>query len=273
MRILLLADSTSAHTQKWVTALAEAHITVGLFTLTTPVAEGYLAQLPQVCVYEGLALGGSKALFLGNLLPKLAYLRVLPALRRAIRHFAPDIVHAHYASSYGLLGALTGFSPYLISVWGSDVFDFPHQFWGNPWVLRFNFWRATAIASTSNVMALTTKKYTNKSIFVTPFGIDTAVFKPTRAVQIAAPIDHANAAPCVIGTIKTMDDKYGIDYLIRAFAAVCSQYSAQPLQLLLVGGGPRTADYKALAHQLNIAEKVIFEGFVPFAEIPAYHNR
>ncbi|MCK7522826.1 MAG: hypothetical protein MZV64_36675 [Ignavibacteriales bacterium] len=40
--------------------------------------------------------------------------------------FKPNAFYAHYASSYGLIGALSGFHPYIISMWGSDVFGFPN---------------------------------------------------------------------------------------------------------------------------------------------------
>jgi hypothetical protein len=59
---------------------------------------------------------------------KLKYVSLVSELKTACRKFDPDLMHAHYATSYGLLAALSGFKPYLISVWGSDVFDFPKAF-------------------------------------------------------------------------------------------------------------------------------------------------
>jgi len=48
-------------------------------------------------------------------------------LRNLIKSIKPDILNAHYSSGYGTLGRLVGFSPYLISVYGSDVYDFPYK--------------------------------------------------------------------------------------------------------------------------------------------------
>ena len=50
-------------------------------------------------------------------LSKLNYLKVLPELKKVIAGFKPDILHAHFATSYGLLGALSGFHPFILSVW------------------------------------------------------------------------------------------------------------------------------------------------------------
>ena len=62
-----------------------------------------------------------------TLFHKVSYLCTMDVLKEKIDRFAPDILHAHYASSYGLLGALTDFHPYVISAWGSDVYDFPRK--------------------------------------------------------------------------------------------------------------------------------------------------
>ncbi|MEQ8754068.1 MAG: glycosyltransferase [Coleofasciculus sp. G1-WW12-02] len=61
------------------------------------------------------------------------YFLNLMSLKGLIKQIHPDILHAHYASGYGTLGRLSGFSPYVLSVWGSDVYDFP-----NKSLFRFN---------------------------------------------------------------------------------------------------------------------------------------
>lgn len=139
-------------------------------------------------------------------------------MKKVITEFKPDILHAHYASSYGLLGALSGFHPYIISVCGSDVFDFPNTSFLHKIVLKYNLSVADKILSTSNVMAIETSKYTNKEIIVTPFGIDLDKFKPLSVKTIF------NKENIVIGTITILEEKYGIEYLIRAFAIVKNKY-------------------------------------------------
>jgi glycosyltransferase involved in cell wall biosynthesis len=53
--------------------------------------------------------------------------RGLPALKtaRSLRHVVgsirPDILHAHYITRYATAAWLSGFHPYVITVWGSDV--------------------------------------------------------------------------------------------------------------------------------------------------------
>ncbi len=50
---------------------------------------------------------------------KAAHLLTVRRLRVLLEQADPDLVHAHYASSYGFLGALANRHPYVVSVWGS----------------------------------------------------------------------------------------------------------------------------------------------------------
>ena len=54
-------------------------------------------------------------------------MKFVGTLKTAIAQFKPDVVHAHYATSYGLIGALSGFHPFVISAWGTDVMKFPQK--------------------------------------------------------------------------------------------------------------------------------------------------
>ncbi len=267
MKILLLADVTSAHTQKWVEALdAVPNLELGLFTLTQPVENGYTTRLQKTTVFSALSFAGT-GLFLGGLLPKIQYLKVIPYLKKTIKTFNPDLIHAHYATSYGLLGALSGKHPFMLSVWGSDIYDFPNEGFLNRYIIKYNLKNADVIGSTSFVMKKETEKYVqNKPIYVTPFGIDSSVFLPKKALNLG------NSELKTIGIVKRMDDKYGIDYLIRGFAMVLKAYNAAPLRLLLVGGGIKEESYKKLATDLGIAQHVVFQGLVPFNEVPDWHN-
>jgi L-malate glycosyltransferase len=43
-------------------------------------------------------------------------------LRAILREADVDVLHAHYLTGYGWLARLAGFHPYVLTVWGSDVF-------------------------------------------------------------------------------------------------------------------------------------------------------
>jgi glycosyltransferase involved in cell wall biosynthesis len=183
-----------------------------------------------------------------------------------IADFQPDILHVHYASSYGLIGALSGFHPYLVSVWGADIFEFPRKSIFHRELIKFTLRKADKILSTSHVMAKETNKYTEKPIEVTPFGIDLDRFKPFHAESLF------NEDDIVIGTIKGLDKQYGIEFLLQAFAILAKRQPALPLKLLIVGGGPLEKSLKQRANELGIENRTAFTGQVRYDEIASYHN-
>ncbi len=262
MKILLLSDVNSAHTRKWASGLASAELKIGIFSLSKPESDWF--------THSGIKVFGShklsKAVFTGSLFGKLQYLKSIRSLKKVIKEFKPDIVHAHYASSYGLLGAMTGFHPFIISVWGSDVYDFPKSFFLNRSILKFILKHADKILSTSHSMALETKKFTNKDIMVIAFGIDLNVFKKQKVKSLFKEDE------IVIGTIKSLEDKYGINYLIEAIDIIRKRNPNISMKLLIVGEGTKMNELKSLCKQKGIENLVIFAGMVPQESVPEYHN-
>ena len=110
MRILLVADAESPHTRRWASALAD---------------EGHDVLLAG---FGGPRLAGVEQVRLGHGHGRSRYLRAVPKLRRVIAGFAPQVVNAHFVSSYGVMANLTGSGvPLLLTAWGSDVLWLPFR--------------------------------------------------------------------------------------------------------------------------------------------------
>ncbi|MFK7783760.1 MAG: glycosyltransferase, partial [Crocinitomicaceae bacterium] len=179
--------------------------------------------------------------------------------------FQPDIVHAHYASSYGLLGSFLKHSSYFISVWGSDIFDFPNDSFIKKAIIKRNLRKAKVICSTSEVMAREANKYTNKQVHVVPFGVDIDRFKSTNK--------EVDPNELVFGIVKTLEDKYGISFLIDAFDLLSKGDSTSNHRLLIVGGGSKEKALKEQVHHLGLTDQVEFTGPVQHTEVPSYFNK
>lgn len=255
-RIALLGPANSIHLQRWAAALAARGHAICVISQhrCDP------ALLPRSVEAIWLPHGGA-----------LGYFRNAGALRSALARWRPEIMNAHYASGYGTTAALAGFAPTLLSVWGSDVYDFPYENAAKGWLLRRNLRRATAIASTSEAMARQVRRLVPEcgEIAITPFGVDLTVFAP----------EPARRAPrqLTIGTVKSLAPKYGVELLLRAFAGLLEDIDVralpEPCRLLIVGDGPQRAALEALAHELGIASQTEFTGAVAHADVPAHLNR
>ncbi len=265
MKVLLLSDANSIHTRRWVEGLIARNIQVALYSLGKPEGDFYSRFSEAQLTLQSASIG-----LKSNLLSKMVYLKAIPAIRTLIKDFAPDIVHAHYATSYGLLGAMSGFKPFVISVWGSDVYDFPDASAFHRLIIKKILASATRIASTSECMAQKVQSLVapGTQVDVTPFGVDETKFSPVGKEPVT------DTSIITIGTVKTMDHKYGIDTLIEAFAMCTRQLTAlgvEPntnIRLLIAGGGPDLLALKMLAQREGIGDVTTFTGSIPHEEVP-----
>jgi L-malate glycosyltransferase len=260
MKVFMLGDGGSPHVQKWVQGLCPEGIEIGLFSL-----HGFEEKH-----YKGLSgftiLNNPPSRAARSVLSKLSYLKHARAIRSQLEAFQPDVMHAHYATSYGLLATKTHFKPLIISAWGSDVYDFPKTSLLHKRLLKNVLAKADLICSTSHCMLEETRKYTGKKIEVVPFGVNTALFKP--ADNVIAEKDEI-----VIGTIKSLEKKYGIDLLIKAFAEARALNPKKNLKLLIVGDGSKKAEYKKLCGTLGISDQVTFTGRIDHKDVAKYHQQ
>lgn len=248
MKLALLGAASSIHTIRWANAFVSRGIDVHLITQHDP-----LSGLDNRVVVHRLPIS-----------VKAGYILNAFHARRILAKLQPDIVNAQDASGYGTLAMLCGVGPLLLSVWGSDVYDFPNKTPVHHWLIAKNLKAADAIGSTSNAMARVVERiHPHHKVFITPFGIDENTFAP-RVDWETRRDDNAIS----IGTVKTLSPKYGIDTLLQAFAIVGKRRSehAAPILLEITGGGPEEGRLRALAHQLGIAAMVRFHG-------PVVHDR
>jgi glycosyltransferase involved in cell wall biosynthesis len=257
LKIAILANIASIHTIRWANALSEKGNDVLLITQH----RGANLLIERVKL-NYLPFRGDKGYFLN-----------VPFLRMILKKQQPHLLHVHYASGYGTLGSLSGFHPYILSVWGSDVYDFPYKSSLRMALIKRNLKVADLIVSTSHAMAKQTRQICEgvSKIHVTPFGIDINTFKPDKS--------RKNKDIITIGTVKTLSFIYGIDILIRGFAEARNALMksdnciASKLRLLIVGSGENRDSLKQLVESLNITCVTEFTGAVDHARVPDYLNK
>ncbi|WP_123054313.1 glycosyltransferase [Clostridium sp. JN-1] len=250
-RICFLADADSIHTRKWVDYFSRLNNEIYLISMR---GTNYAYQ-------DNVKVIVVKPPFNS----KLAYFTILLKIKSIVKSIKPDILHSHYATSYGLYGRISGYHPFIISVWGSDVYEFPKASSINAKLLKFILNGADAVCSTSVDMANETKKYYKKeNITITPFGVDINKF------NIKMPVLSNDYI--TIGVIKNLHKIYGIKYLIQAFSGLLND-TAKNLKLMVVGDGPERSNLEKLCSDLNISEYVEFTGNVDNVDVPDYINK
>lgn len=221
MRILLVANGASIHTERWLRGLVARGHDVAL--ATDVASELAMRQFP----LRPLARG------------RLNLWTLVRQLRSAIQSFRPEVVHAHYVSHYGLLAALARAQPLVASVWGADVEVFPRRSALNRRLLRLALGRARVVTATSHHLARATDPYLppGRHALVVPFGVDTHRFCPPDEVPTGPPLIVCN---------KHLERDYGPDVLVDAL----SRLTDLPWQAEILGEG---SERPALAAQISAA--------------------
>jgi L-malate glycosyltransferase len=254
-RLLYFGPACYIHTVRFANAFSERGWDVHLASLHDSLPE----LSPKVTYHRSSAR------------PKHGYVTAASWAKRLVKTLRPALIHAHYASGYGLLGALSGAHPLLLSVFGSDVYDFPEISPLHRWLVQWNLKRSDYILSITRAMADRTRALSDRPIAITPWGVDTELFNPATRGR-----DHVVAglvlkpSDIVIGTVKTLEPKYGIEYLIDAFHLVSQRHPNLPLKLVIIGRGWQRSQLEAQVCSLGMAERTAFTGPISYNDIPRY---
>ena len=179
-----------------------------------------------------------------------------------------NIVISHMPSgalcAMKLVGKCAGI-PYTISVHASDItvltkplykFFFAEK-------LQKAYKRADAISARSYMLAEKIKElspYAQNKTFIAPSGIDSNIVEPMEFFEQKAAEKNQ---PYIISTVAKLIKRKNIDLIIKAlYKAKLDNYV-----LRIMGDGPEMEHLKNLVKELDIEEKVIFEGNLPNKEV------
>lgn len=245
MKICFLAPSNSAHTKKWCRYFLSRGHEVHVISFCDEALEGVTLHY----VRTGASAGGGDA-------QKLKYLTKAGEVRSIVKRIRPDVVNVHYATSYGAVAALAGLKNYALSVWGSDIYEFPKKSVLHRTLLKYSLARARYLFSTSRAMAREAESYTRKPFSITPFGVDLELFSPEKR-------GRGEDSRFVVGTVKGLAPAYGIDLLLKAVARVREIAPEIPVQIRIAGKGPCEEEYHMLARELGLGDITHWLGFIP----------
>ncbi len=112
LRLLIMADARSVHTERWCRFFVEEGFDVALFSLEPSVFE------TKARFYQGHRPTGSGI---------IDYSLARRDFRKTLTMFRPDIVNAHYVASYGWLASYCRDIPVVVTAWGSDLLQLPRK--------------------------------------------------------------------------------------------------------------------------------------------------
>lgn len=250
-KTLLLADANSSHTRKWILLLKNQQHQVALFSFYPPKDNWF--ENNEVEFYS---------FFTNNHISrfkKMLYPLAIFKAKKVLSTFQADLVNAHYASSYGLLGALLKPKKLITNFWGSDVFVFPKKSPLHKKLLRYILSKSDLICSSSLVMSKEINLYTDKEIVYIPFGIDLNEYP--RKIN---PLNISKEKTLVLGIVKSLESVYRIDVAIEAVRLLNQTFDFK-VELHIAGAGSLESELKARA-----TNAVKFHGKIQQNEVYAF---
>ena len=232
--LCLLGDANSPHTRRWATEMRARGWRVSLVTAR-----------PE-------PLDGVEQRILPPVRRQADWLLRAGAARRHVRALAPDIVHAHYVTSYGYLAARCGRHPLVMTAWGSDLLVTPHRSpwmrWLTGWILR----RADLVTGDSASLVEAARQYRPRApVHEIHWGVDRARF---------APVPWEDKDGLQIVSLRAWEPNYHIGTLIDACALLRQRLPGAPLTLHLLGGGSLEHALRARVQERGLAQCVAFHG-------------
>ncbi len=252
MQIAIIGSRSSIHIVRWSNALSEIGINVTVFTLHRE-KEDFVKEVNVISLPFKKPLG---------------YILNIPILYLHLKKIKPDFIQSFYAFGYSFLARLSGFKPHIISVLGSDIYDDPEKNFLFKSIIKKNILSADIICSTSNVMAEKIKEVIgqDREIKITPFGVDIEKFTKIPNLK---DLDYE----LTLGTVKKLEDKYGVDILIKSFALFAGKFPGLKARLIIVGDGSKEEELINLSKRLKVYEKCEFVGSVRHEEVPCWLNK
>ena len=107
-------------------------------------------------------------------------------------------------------------------------------------------------------------------VTVIPNAVDIDSFEPGGQPDDALKARLGLAGSAVVGFIGSFYAYEGLDLLLQALPGLLQR--RPEVRVLLVGGGPQDAALKAQAQALGVADRVVFTGRVPHAEVQRYYD-
>jgi glycosyltransferase involved in cell wall biosynthesis len=228
VRLCFISDPNSIHTRRWVNWFAQRGHNICL-----------VADVPLKEPWEGVEVVDlSKSFFA----PVIRFPIWAMILRQILHRWQPDILHAHRVNSAGWLGAMSGFHPFIVTPWGSDLNDLDLQ----PRLARplasYVVRRADLITASSQNLLLQAQLLGAKvnRCHCIQWGVDFKYFFPGKSPELRQQLEIGDGP--VILSPRAVDLIYNIHILLAAMPTVLGQF---PKTTLVLRDYNTNASYKA----------------------------
>jgi glycosyltransferase involved in cell wall biosynthesis len=191
------------------------------------------------------------------------HLHFYPRLARHLARIRPHVVHID-EEPYNLA---TLQATWLARRYGARALFFSWQNLNRRYPFPFNVIEqynlrhaSLGIAGNHEAVAVwRAKGYTGPMSVIPQFGVDPDIFKPGKRAEAGG------LQGLAIGCVARLTPEKGIDVLLRAAAGLPGVW-----RVYVLGSGPQRRALESLAHELGLADRVVFDAPISSTQMPAY---
>jgi len=185
-------------------------------------------------------------------------------IRNLVKKIKPDILHAHQLDTFGLYGALSGFHPFVVSAWGSDIVTFPEKSILHKFLVQHILKKADLVQCGDESLAERVKSLIGErsSIHIIKWGIDPDLFKPVEKMEKDERVR--------ILYLRRSQEPYSVEILLYAIPEIIKK--RENVEFLILKSGRELNKTFDMVKELWIEKYVRFIDEVPNDKLPKIMN-
>jgi glycosyltransferase involved in cell wall biosynthesis len=255
LRLAYLSIGRHIHTERWLTWFARRGHEVHLLTVQP-------GPLPGVTVHDITTPWGPKP---------FRYAVSLVRVKQVLARLDPDLLHTHFLTGYGYWGVFSGRRPFMLTVWGDDVYVTPHETRLKNALARRALRAADFVTGDSRdiVEACVRLGARADRAEVVQWGVDFARFHPgVPGGPVRDRLGIPAGAPVLLSTRSFTQPYYNIDVVVAVAARVQERFP--DTHVVIAGNEGDDARFRAQAEAAGLTRNVHWVGRIPHAELPGY---
>jgi glycosyltransferase involved in cell wall biosynthesis len=181
------------------------------------------------------------------------------SFRKALNDFKPDLLNCHFVPNYGLLGAMSGFHPLAISIWGSDILVSARKTKFHKSRARKIMQRADLLLADAEMLSNAARKIIGhgRKILTVPFGVKSELLDLGRKRVIK------DAERLKLVSTRQMVDVTRVGDFVEALGSLKGQVE---FEASLFGDGPEYDSIKDRVYSYGL-DNVSLHGALPHDEL------
>jgi len=194
----------------------------------------------------------------------------LQKVKKLLREIKPDIVHSFYAGVNGSIGALSGFHPFLLTTFGSDIFEVPKSIIKRV-LIKFALKRADLITCNGEPLKEEILKLGGnpQKIRFIYWATDVEKFQPSSKNKNLRKQLALDNSPTII-SLRNFEPVYNIETLIKAIRLVLKEVPSA--KFIIAGKGSEEKRLKEIVENAHMKENIRFVGWIKEDDVAQYLN-